>query len=317
MLLDDRPGNCSQVLGVGRALQHQTNGALAEWRFSYNWFGRWPNILRGCSLKGVVPAFEPTLTPDIIIGAGRRMAPLARGLKKRYPQAFLCHILWPETGIKDFDLIALPLHDKQKYQQHHNTFFTKGAAGKMLPGDFGAMDAQQFAHLPRPHTTVLIGGRNKHNDFTIDQAKQLARQLCDLQKKSGGSLLISTSRRSGAEQAALIKQQIVATPHYFYDWQSTEANPYQALLKTADQFVVTDDSVSMLSECLVTGKPTYLAPISQHNPFAVLHDALKKDSVTVLGQGTAKACPPIVVANDIASHIITLRKQQNNAMSGA
>jgi hypothetical protein len=45
----------------------------------------------------------------------------------------------------------------------------------------------------------------------------------------------------------------------FFDWKEVrENNPYLAILGYADFFIITGDSVSMISECCSTGKPVYI-----------------------------------------------------------
>ena len=56
--------------------------------------------------------------------------------------------------------------------------------------------------------------------------------------------------------------------HYLYDWtwehdsrnimKSELGNPYYAMLRISDFFVVTGDSISILSEVCSTGKPVYV-----------------------------------------------------------
>lgn len=43
-----------------------------------------------------------------------------------------------------------------------------------------------------------------------------------------------------------------------YFWDGNGDNPYQGMLAWADALLVTEDSVSMLSEAVSTGKPVYI-----------------------------------------------------------
>ena len=84
-LLDDRMGNNNQILGVAEAL----GTPFEEKKITYNKWIFLPNFLRFKPILGVskeslkdidLPAEE---LPDLIIGAGRRMFPLMRYLKKK------------------------------------------------------------------------------------------------------------------------------------------------------------------------------------------------------------------------------------------
>jgi mitochondrial fission protein ELM1 len=46
-----------------------------------------------------------------------------------------------------------------------------------------------------------------------------------------------------------------------YFWDGTGDNPYFGFLALADYIIVTEDSVSMASEALSTGKPVYIAAL--------------------------------------------------------
>ena len=48
-------------------------------------------------------------------------------------------------------------------------------------------------------------------------------------------------------------------PHYLHHWRAGDNdNPYFGILGLADKFIVTADSISMLSEACATGKPVYM-----------------------------------------------------------
>jgi hypothetical protein len=84
-------------------------------------------------------------------------------------------------------------------------------------------------------------------------------------REAGGSLLISTSRRTPAVALEVFRKATTAAavPAYFYEW-SAEAidNPYFAFLAGGDEFVVTPDSISMLVEVARLGRPLAIAPHS-------------------------------------------------------
>ena len=51
------------------------------------------------------------------------------------------------------------------------------------------------------------------------------------------------------------------TPHGAWIWDMTGENPYFGLLACADAIIVTEDSVSMISEAVATTAPVLLAPL--------------------------------------------------------
>lgn len=118
--------------------------------------------------------------------------------------------------------------------------------------------APRFRGLPRPFIAVLVGGPVRGQPLDRVAAIRLAELACRQSRESGGSLLITMSYRTPPQVVETLQQRIEA-PAFVHRWSSvTEENPYLALLGLADQFIVTADSISMLTESVATGKPVYM-----------------------------------------------------------
>jgi mitochondrial fission protein ELM1 len=254
-LIDDRAGNAGQVIGVSEAI----GKAYQKKDIIYNSFIKLPNLLRGTSLIGLknkdnlLPPY-----PELVISAGRRCAPIARYIKKFNSKTKLVQIMSPDFGHEDFDLIIMPEHDNYKPQA--NIITTIGSLHK-LTDSLLQHEANQwqekFSHLKKPYIVLLVGGSSKNGKFTSDHAKELGILANNLAKKTGGSLLITSSRRTGDEQRVILEQQLYV-PYNFYYFGATGPNPYLGYLALADYIIVTGDSVAMASEACFTGKPVYI-----------------------------------------------------------
>lgn len=67
--------------------------------------------------------------------------------------------------------------------------------------------------------------------------------------------MVSTSSRTFAPATGALQRALDA-PHYWHVWRPAgEPNPYWGMLGLADRFIVTADSIAMLSEACATGKP--------------------------------------------------------------
>jgi len=73
---------------------------------------------------------------------------------------------------------------------------------------------------------------------------------------TGGSLLVTTSRRTGEAEAALLAE--INDPNFVFRWGDEGENPYFGFLALADTVIVTGDSVSMVSEACATPAPVYI-----------------------------------------------------------
>lgn len=64
-------------------------------------------------------------------------------------------------------------------------------------------------------------------------------------------------------------------------WDGAGENPYFAYLALADAFLVTADSVSMISEAAATGKPIHILDLDGGNAkFALFHQIMRNAGIT-------------------------------------
>lgn len=279
VLADDRAGNINQALGVAEAL------ALPFKRVDirYTPLARLPNVIRGAGLMGVDSASRAGLVapwPDLVIAAGRRTAPVARWIKRQSRgQTRLCQIMRPDSGEKDFDLIAVPAHDRMVPRE--NVLEIPGAPHRITETRL-LLEADRwrprFKGLPGPLYGVIIGGSTKKTTFTRAMADDLVSQVIDAARGAGASLLVTTSRRTGQENEKLIAGRLEDSglPCHLHDWMSKDENPYFGYLGLADVLIVTGDSVSMCCEAAAAPGGVYIyAPEGLAGPrHQRLHQAL-------------------------------------------
>jgi hypothetical protein len=118
-----------------------------------------------------------------------------------------------------------------------------------------------FQAMKQPVTALLIGGPTR--PYCMDEAV-VSTLLQELKKQlAGGSLFISTSRRTPDAVVDYLRQHKPPN-NTLYCWQPDDSNnPYFALLGLADYFVVTGDSLSMLVEIARLGKPLAIYPLPE------------------------------------------------------
>jgi mitochondrial fission protein ELM1 len=121
----------------------------------------------------------------------------------------------------------------------------------------------QLAALPTPRIALLVGGSAKPFVFNEAAARRLGDQASALAVAEGGSLLVSTSRRTPPAAARALSDALRA-PAYVHHWSPAGgANPYLAFLALADAFVVTGDSASMLADACSTGRRVWIATLPE------------------------------------------------------
>ncbi len=259
LLLDERASHRSQILGVAERLDLPF--AVKELR--YNRLAGLPNAVLGGHLWHLTAASAAAFTPPWpawAIAAGRRAAPVSLYIKRQSRGVTrLAHLMWPDAAPKAFDLIALPRHDAPQ-RAGGPLLFTLGAPHRVTPALLRAQAArwqERTLRLPRPHIALLIGGDARQGTYEEADFKTLAAYASAEAERLGGSLLVTSSPRTGEKGEALV-QPLLTAPHLFHRWRADGDNPFLAFLGLADAVIVTSDSVSMCSEACATGKPVYI-----------------------------------------------------------
>ncbi len=259
-LLDDRMGSVGQAKGVILALNNLVN--VEEKKVTYTRWAKLPNWMKGCSLLGTNKEASSPLRapwPDFVLSISRRTTPIARWIKKQSQgKTKIIQLMHPgNCGLKDLDLIIVSEHDAKK-SKGGNFFFITGCPHRV--SETTILQAKEkwepiFSSLPRPWVSVIIGGAIKRHPFSLENAKALGQEIRELHRQIGGSILISTSRRTGAEAEKIIMNELKGIPSYTYLWGEKKENPIMGFYACADKIIVTGDSVSMASEACGSGNP--------------------------------------------------------------
>ncbi|MFC1773033.1 mitochondrial fission ELM1 family protein [Pseudomonadota bacterium] len=200
--------------------------------------------------------------PDLVITVGRRHAMAALWIKQQHPRTRIVLLGRPRRWIEKFDLIIVP--------PQHSVPHAPNVMQLTLPllrvdqhavSSAAEKHMDEFAGLAKPIIAVLVGGPTRPFRFDERVAVQLMDCCKQIQRELGGSLYISTSRRTPAEVCTALKQNL-PDQAMLHTWEGDDQNnPYLALLGVADYFVVTGDSVSMLIEVADCGKPLAIFPL--------------------------------------------------------
>ena len=248
-------GTENQCLGVAEALGVRPVVKRIKLKSPWRQLSPWLCCGHQYALAAGSDAIDPPY-PDLLIASGRKSIGVALHVKKQSGgKTFLVQLQDPRISPKHFDLVAVPQHDPARGA---NVLVTTGSLHRVTPEKIAA-EKNKFADvlnaLPPPRVAVLIGGTSKAHRMTPASTKKLAGQLLGL----NASLMITASRRTGIDNARLLRDTLKGPNIYF--WEGDGENPYFALLGFADYIIVTEDSVSMTSEALSTGKPVYTAAL--------------------------------------------------------
>jgi len=278
-LHDGRIGIRNQAVGLAEAIGFPVVEKLLLVRRPWRWLlpQLWLAPLRAGG-PGSDPLGPPW--PDVLVTAGRQgVAPALAIQRASGGRTFLVQVQDPHASRARFDVLVLPEHDRARGS---NVVTSRGAVHHVTPAklaDAAARLGPRFAHLPRPLVAVLIGGQNKVYAFDMATLGALADRLADLARRHGAGLLVTPSRRTGAAGERLLREKLAGLPAYV--WDGAGENPYFAFLALADAIVVTEDSVSMVTEAASTGKPVHVAGLAGGSrKFRRFHDLMRAAGVT-------------------------------------
>ena len=197
----------------------------------------------------------------MLIGAGGTAAVLGAALRR--PGLGVVQVQHPRMDPSRFDVIVTNRHDGLSGPQCRD--HPDGAASGSRPArlaEEAVAWAERLAPLPRPLVAVLIGGSNGR--FRLDRAvaERLGAQLAAMMRLDSVGVALTPSRRTAPDAPEARKTLAEAIePGGGWVWDGVGANPYYGLLALADAIIVTEDSVSMVSEACATHAPVLLAPL--------------------------------------------------------
>lgn len=262
LLLGERYGHNAQLLALGETLRQDFGWPIEIKQIFFDASCDVSFRDRGASLIGVDASRTEPLTPpwpDIVIAIGKSAASVVRWIKEQTgDRAITVQLGRPRTAYHHFDLLVttpqfsmppgdnvirlsmpITLHDETKLVVEAENW------------------RSHLAHLPRPWTAVLVGGDTTQLSFDQEDAQILIDQMAEYRQEVGGSLLITTSPRTPANIADMLQAQM-PQPHFFFRWAKDVPNPYYGFLALADNFIITNDSVTMIAEAADRAKPTYI-----------------------------------------------------------
>ncbi|MCM0020642.1 MAG: mitochondrial fission ELM1 family protein [Tagaea sp.] len=256
-------GMKAQCRGLAEALGLAYEFKDVRFRFPYSWLPE--RALTGNPFDMLAPE-SPRVDPpwpDVAITLGSRCAPIGVAMKRRSQgKVVALHVQRPSVPVEWLDAVIAPRHDQVRGA---NVIETQAALHHVTPAKL-AQAAEEwrgaFASLERPLAGVILGGSNglrryRFSDAAMAKLDAHIRALAS----AGVGIALTTSRRTDANARTKLLATARELGGFAYDTDAGGPNPYLGILALADALVVTEDSVSMTSEALSTGKPVLVADL--------------------------------------------------------
>jgi hypothetical protein len=278
VLDDPRDAASAQAIGIAERL----GVAFRRIPLTWNWMAHVAALSRRGSLMGLAQPARSSAdgkqvlsavalgtnlpddeTPSLVISAGARAAAVALWLKARFGCP-LVHCTRPGLGgmllNRDYDLLVVSEHDQPAPAP--NLLSVLGVphrASPLLLYQQAQAWRERLAHLPHPRVALLVGGPERGTDMPPALAHSLARRVARLTAEHGGTVLATTSQRTGTEATEALAAGLSRVLHVLYRYGEPDDNPYYGFLGGADVIVVTADSATMISEACTTTAAVYVA----------------------------------------------------------
>jgi mitochondrial fission protein ELM1 len=255
--LSDHAGDNAQALALAEALglPFQTK------TLRYTWRKRLPRNNSRISLLSIDRASQQRLVPpwpELIIMVGPRSQPVGRYVKRLSGgRTKLVLIGRPRAPADEFDLIF----DTRQY------LLPDAPNVRLLPlamsryrGPVRATEEERawLDSLPRPHLLLMIGGPVRYWSVSPDHVAAVVSELLARAQQAGGSLIVTGSPRTPPSVLSRVSEELAVAAN---GRLAPRIARFQTLIDDADELFPPGDSVSMISESVITGKPVGIAPV--------------------------------------------------------
>ena len=330
---DGRAGIENQVLGLAEAVARIVPATVLtrhiRYRPAFAWLPTalklWPDAMLTADSDRMTPVAGEALCdnwPDIWIAAGR--ATLAHSLRVRAAsrgRTLVVQLQDPKGHVRDFDMVIAPEHD---HVRGDNVMSLIGSTNRISPQrlaqDYTAWK-DRIDTLPHPRVAALIGGRSKAFNLDAGRAEIIATEIRSAIAHTGGSLLLTVSRRTPDDARAVFMRILADVPGIL--WQGQGDNPYFAFLHAADHFLVTEDSVNMATEAAATGKPVQIISLERRalassEKFDDFHEVLRARGVSHSFDGSLRgeSYPPLRETERAAQAVVDLWSRRKKSGKG-
>jgi len=295
---DGKRGHVHQTEGVVRRLRNAVGRKLEirmskpyyfflivmsflarRFRFSQPLILFWIQRITDSSMESLIK-----FAPDLIISAGSLTHPVTFLLSKVWDSETVVCMRPSILSPGDFGLVVAPRHDQDKCRGE-NIIYTMGATSHISEGFIFAEAVTLYPKLRgdvKHPVGLLIGGDSSLNYIDPDMASELMKEVLLLCEENDLSLLTTTSRRTRLEAESVIARELEGNQKnaYLLLASKNDENPVPGIIGLSEFVMVTEDSVSMVSEIISGGKHAVVIKVGKRrkrNKFEKLFNDLMNE----------------------------------------
>lgn len=290
ILSDGKPGHLNQSLGIAERMAEMTEVeyALVEIRHKSKLRDDLLRVLMRLLGWAPIPRLLArlllswSLTPesaaeipvnerfDVILSTGSSVAPVNLLLKGLIGGRSIVSLRPSPTGIAWFDLVILPRHLWPRLRRR-NVFRAVGVPNRVTPVSIRKLREKierEMKIRPRPRIGVLMGGEDRYYTIRIGTARKLIDTLRTICRDLDGELYLTTSRRTPNEVERMLDEGLSTEPTCRMlvlagRGKGDVKDAVPMILAMCDLVIVTEDSLSMVSEAASSGKKVIILKIDR------------------------------------------------------
>jgi len=197
--------------------------------------------------------------PDLVIGVGYGSVHVAREIRRRSgDRTKLVQVGNPRTRVDDMDLvITTPQYARPPAPNVLALPYAMGNPARAVAAT--EQEREWLKAYPKPIRLLAVGGPARYWRLDLDALSSAIDKLAERSRSNGGTLIIVTSQRTTDSERSFVAKRLTGKNQVLVDTFPR----FAVLLAAADEIYVTADSVSMISEAVLTGKPVGLVPIAR------------------------------------------------------
>ena len=257
LLTEGMHGMISQVEGMAKALNTEFTHKIVRLTFPWNFVPPSFTPISEIILKDKIYLTKND-SPDLIISCGRKSVIPSILLKKKNPNIFTVHIQDPKVNTKNFDIIIAPEHDSLN---GNNILSSKGAIHYITELEINNAKSYLNSKVKsKKIVSLILGGPNKYYSFNNNQLIKIFNKVRSNFISMGYKIVVIPSMRT---PKAAINLAIKEFAEDGYVLNLVDKQAYLSSLALSDYIVVTCDSISMISEVAISGKPIFVGHMKE------------------------------------------------------
>jgi mitochondrial fission protein ELM1 len=284
LLTEGAHGMVSQVEGLAKALKLDFNHCFVNLKRPWRYF---PINLVPISRFVIDGKIPDQIENQLLISCGKNSIISSLFLKRNNKNLFNIHIQNPKVNFSNFDLIVAPEHDQIIGSNVLSTFGALHYITKQEVESSNNFFSKYNLSEENKIVSLILGGPNRYYDFNEIDLGNIFLSIKDIFLDKGFKLILIRSRRT-PENIIDFAKKFFLNSAVIIDFVSKEF--YLSALKISKTIIVTCDSTSMISECVITQKPIFVAKMKakrRNKKFEYFLNSFKeKGIIRFLGENT-------------------------------